>query len=65
MFKKGDRVTIKPEWRNHSNINLVYEISEWNIDRGFIFPVKWLEMGLSFAPKELVREQMIEKINQP
>jgi hypothetical protein len=61
MFFKGYKVIIKPEWRNLPDSNIVYEISEWNIDRGFMFPINWREMGFAFAPTELVLEQMIEK----
>ena len=61
MIYKSDKVIINPEWRNLPDSNIVYEISEWNIDRGFIFPFNWREMGFAFAPRELVLEQMIEK----
>ena len=63
MFNVGDKVIIKPEWRDCPDSNIVYEICEWNIDRGFMFPVDWREMGFAFAPRELVREQMIEKFD--
>jgi hypothetical protein len=46
MFLKGDKVIVKPEWRNLPESNIVYEISQWNIDRGLMFPVNWREMGL-------------------
>lgn len=62
MFQKGDLVTVRPEWRENSSINLVYEIEEWNIDRGFMHPVAWRELGLSIRPRELVRLEMIEKL---
>jgi len=60
MFKPGDRVVVKPEWKDNPKSNLVYEVCEWNTNRGFMYPVNWMEMGFTFPPRELVREQMIE-----
>lgn len=60
MFQKGDRVIVKPEWKSNIGNEIVYQIDEWNIDRGFMFPINWRELGLSIRPRELVHEEMIE-----
>jgi len=60
MFQKGDRVIVIPEWRSEAASQVVYEIGEWNIDRGFMYPLNWRELGLSIRPTELVHEEMIK-----
>jgi hypothetical protein len=62
MFKPGDMVKINPTWRNNLEVETVYEVLEWNIDRGFIAPANWHKDQFSIRPNELVREGMIEKI---
>jgi len=61
VFQKGDQVVIKPEWRDNPAIDWIYEISAWNLDRGFMFPANWRELGFSIRPIELIRQEMIEK----
>jgi len=63
MFKKGDKVVIVKEWRDIPDEDTVYEVLEWNGDRGFIAPVQWKEMGFSIRPTSLVDGEMIDIAN--
>jgi hypothetical protein len=54
-FAPGDRVRIKPQWGGDAT---VYEVVEWNGDRGFVRPLHWPHGTV--VPQELVRPDMIE-----
>jgi hypothetical protein len=62
MFQPGDKVKIVPKWRDNLEDETIYEVLEWNIDRGFIASANWYNNQFSIRPRELVRENMIEKI---
>lgn len=62
MFKPGDKVKLVPKWRDNLENETIYEVLEWNIDRGFIASVNWYKDQFSIRPSELVRECMIKKI---
>jgi hypothetical protein len=62
MFNPGDKVKIVPKWRDNLEDETIFEIIEWNIDRGFIASANWYNDQFSIRPSELVREGMIEKI---
>lgn len=58
-FLAGDRVIIRPEWRDGSDDAAEFVIVEWNGDRGYVQPLTW-EYG-PLVPRELVRDYMIEE----
>ena len=62
MFEIGDKVKIVPKWRDNLEDETIYEILEWNIDRGFIASANLYNNQFSIRPSELVRKSMIEKI---
>ena len=61
-LKAGDRVRIKPEWRDACEQDIVYVIVELNGDRAYVQPVK---CKLRYVPTSLVGIHMIHKENAP
>jgi len=64
-FRPGDIVLIADNWKDRPEDTTEYVILEWNIDRGFISPVRWQELGLSIKPVNLVTAEMIIEPRYP
>lgn len=61
MFKPGDLVTIKPEYRHPDETNMVYKIVNVNegTQRCYITPAA---CTLPLAPQELVSFRVLEAV---
>jgi hypothetical protein len=57
-MKTGDLVKIRDEWQPDG---IIYIITEWNDDRGFISPVEW---DAPIRPNELVHSWMIQTLTE-
>jgi len=57
-MKTGTLVTIRDEWEADG---IIYVITEWNLDRGFISPLGW---NAPFVPSELVHISMIQPLTE-
>ena len=57
-MKTGDRIKIRPEWRDPGDEHEIYVIVEANGDRFDIEPVNWPHGD--FVPRQTVHADMIE-----
>jgi len=58
-MKQGDLVTIKPDYCLAGEQSMVFVVTEWNGERGYIASVYDIQRNWLILPTELVRDYMI------